>query len=63
MKKQDIIPYMLKVMNEKGKVAFQLAWFPENDNHEETFDSLCELYREGKITMEGGYYFDLIFIL
>ena len=42
MKKQDIIPYMLKVMNEKGKVAFQPAWFPENDNHEETFDSLCE---------------------
>lgn len=27
MKKQDIIPYMLKVMNEKGKVAFQPAWF------------------------------------
>ena len=50
-------------MNEKRKIAFQPVWFPENDNHEETFKSLCDLFHEGKITMKGGYYFDLIFIL
>ncbi|WP_253892767.1 hypothetical protein, partial [Salmonella enterica] len=63
MKKQNIIPYMEKIMHERGKRAFQPSWFPKDDDQEETFDSLCDLYAEGKITMKGGYYFDLIFIL
>lgn len=63
MKKQNIIPYMEKIMHERGKIAFQPLWFPKDDDQEETFDSLCDLYAEGKITMKGGYYFDLIFIL
>ena len=63
MKKQYVIPYMLKVMNEKRKIAFQPGWFPEHATHEDTFKSLCDLFHEGKITMKGGYYFDLIFIL
>ncbi|HCM2011953.1 TPA: hypothetical protein N3A95_001249 [Salmonella enterica subsp. arizonae serovar 41:z4,z23:-] len=63
MKKQNIIPYMEKIMHERGKIAFQPSWFPKDDDQKETFDSLCDLYAEGKITMKGGYYFDLIFIL
>ena len=63
MKKNDVITYMVKIMNEKNKIAFQPTWFPEDDDHEETFESLCNLYHEGKIRMEGGYNFDLIFIL
>lgn len=55
MKKQNIIPYMEKIMHERGKRAFQPSWFPKDDDQEETFDSLCDLYAEGKITMKGGY--------
>lgn len=62
MKKESVIPFMRKVMSERRSAVFKPQWFPADDNSDDTFLALIDLYDEGKIAASGGYLFDIITI-
>lgn len=63
MNKEEVLNFSKKVMSEKCKKYVSPAWFPEDDDQDETLESLLELEFEGKIRFTGGHYIDQFFII
>jgi len=62
MKLDDILPYAKQIMHEKKKSYFDCAWFPKDDDSDETFEALIELRGKGVIEVSGGDLFDAFVI-
>ncbi|RPE02981.1 hypothetical protein BBB56_06160 [Candidatus Pantoea deserta] len=62
MSPTEVLVYAKKVMNEKGKQSFQPCWFPEDDDSEETFNSMLFLAETNQITISGGRFIDYFIV-